>query len=142
MLWIRIRNVPYHFGILDQHLDPLPHQIKVRIRIRIKIYKLDPELDPDQHHFADFFKGLSLFFEAWIWIRIRIRVKSRIQIRIRIRIKLKNLIRIRIRVISQIRIRILQNWEEVSYNRGRCVVYLETGPDPLGRIVRVLDRHL
>jgi hypothetical protein len=28
-----------------------PNQIK--IRIRIKIYKLDPEQDPDPHHFAD-----------------------------------------------------------------------------------------
>jgi hypothetical protein len=36
-----------------RNLDPLPHQIKIRIHIRIwiriKIYKLDP--DPDQ--FAD-----------------------------------------------------------------------------------------
>ncbi len=38
-----------------------------------------------------------------------------------------------------------QHWEEVreeSYSRGRCVLYLETGPDPLWRIVGVLDRHL
>jgi hypothetical protein len=47
VLWIRIRKDQHHFG----NLDPHPHQIK--IRIRIKIYKLDPEQDPDRHQFSD-----------------------------------------------------------------------------------------
>ncbi len=55
------------------------------IRIRIKIYKLDPEPNPDLHQFADvklkcmeyapileLFQGFEPFFEARIWIRIRI----------------------------------------------------------------------
>ncbi len=48
---------PHHFGILDPHLDPLPHQITIRIGIRIliriKIYKLNPNLDPHLHQLAD-----------------------------------------------------------------------------------------
>ncbi len=43
VLWIRIwiRKDPHHFGYLD------PHPRKKKMRIRIKIYKLDPERDPD-----------------------------------------------------------------------------------------------
>jgi hypothetical protein len=42
---------PHHFGNLDPHPDPHPHQMK--IRSRIKNFKLDPEPDPDPHQFAD-----------------------------------------------------------------------------------------
>jgi hypothetical protein len=72
VLWIRIRicKDPQHFG----NLDPHPDLQEIKIRTRIKINKLDPEPDPDQHHFADvkpkcveyepilvLFKGLNLF---------------------------------------------------------------------------------
>jgi hypothetical protein len=42
---------PHHLGNLDPHPDPHPPLIK--IRIRIKMYKLDPELGPHPHQFAD-----------------------------------------------------------------------------------------
>ncbi len=47
-IWIRIRK-DQHFYNLDLHPDQHP----IKIQIRIKIYKLDPELDPGPHQFAD-----------------------------------------------------------------------------------------
>jgi hypothetical protein len=89
VLWIRIRKDPYHFGNLGLHPAPnqnnytqtLPERPqrshwKYHHKNKNKIYKLDPERDPDSHQFADvtpkcmeyehFFKDLSLLFEARI----------------------------------------------------------------------------
>ena len=39
-----------HFGNLDPH--PSLHSRQIKIRIRIKMFKLNPEQDPDPHQFV------------------------------------------------------------------------------------------
>jgi hypothetical protein len=62
-IWIRmdlhgsawIRMDPHHFGNLDSHPDPHPHQIKSgpgSASGSAQSDKLDPEPDPDPHQFA------------------------------------------------------------------------------------------